>query len=104
MKFNGNSKRSAVALLLCGLFATAITGCQSTVGGQTLPSAYYLRDDVQFFPTGPKFKLTNELRAHEQYQLDQEAIRDGLGAEGAPAPGAPAPGAPGPAAPGPPTP
>lgn len=92
MKLNGNSRRSAAALLLCGLFATAVTGCQSTVGGQTLPSGYYLRDDVQFFPAGPKFKLTNELRAHEQYQLDQEAIRDGLGAEGAPtAPGPPAP-------------
>jgi len=91
MKLNGNSRRSAAALLLCGLFATAVTGCQSTVGGQTLPSGYYLRDDVQFFPAGPKFKLTNELRAHQQYQLDQQAIRDGLEAEGAPAAAAPGP-------------
>jgi len=89
MKLNGNSRRSAAALLLCGLFATAVTGCQSTVGGQTLPSGYYLRDDVQFFPPGPKFKLTNELRAHEQYQIEQDEIRNGLGGGGAAAPGAP---------------
>ncbi len=63
---------------LCG----ALTGCQSTVGGQTLPSAYYLRDDVQYFPAGPEFKLTNTVQAMEQYKLDQ-----GIGpaaAQGAP--------------------
>jgi len=33
------------------------TGCQTSIGGQTLPSAYYLRDDVQYHTKGPEFKL-----------------------------------------------
>lgn len=65
---------------LCG----ALTGCQSTVGGQTLPSAYYLRDDVQYFPAGPEFKLTNTVQAMEKYKLDQ-----GYGESGSAGPGTP---------------
>ena len=54
----GNSR---LWTLLCGLALTAAsTGClQSLVGGQTLPSAYYLTDDVQYFPH-PTFKLARE--------------------------------------------
>ena len=57
---------------LCGL----LTGCQSTVGGQTLPSAYYLRDDVQYFPAGPEFVLTKTVEAQEQYKLEQQGFND----------------------------
>ena len=41
-----------------GLFALGLlgilglTGCQIDVGGQTLPSPWYLNDDVQYFPPG----------------------------------------------------
>jgi hypothetical protein len=47
-------------------------GCQTTMGGQTLPSAYYLRDDVQYFPAGPQDKVFNERRALEQYKAGQQ--------------------------------
>ena len=47
-------------LLVGGLMST---GCQSHVGGQTLPSPYYLTDDVQYFPAGPEFKLSREAAA-----------------------------------------
>ena len=40
-----------------------LTGCQVDVGGQTLPSAYYLQDDIQYFPAGPEFKLSKEAAA-----------------------------------------
>ena len=30
------------------------------MGGQTLPSPFFLRDDIQYFPKGPEFKLQNE--------------------------------------------
>jgi hypothetical protein len=43
------------------------TGCQVDVGGQTLPSAYYQKDDVQYFPPGPEFKLTREAAAQKLY-------------------------------------
>ena len=57
--------------MLCGavaLSSVALTGCQGTYGGQTLPSPYYLRDDIQYFPKGPEFKLSNEAAAQKQYQ------------------------------------
>ena len=42
------------------LAAMASIGCQVDVGGQTLPSPHYLTDDIQFFPAGPEFPLSNE--------------------------------------------
>lgn len=52
-----------------------LTGCQVDVGGQTLPSPYYLWDDIQYFPAGPEFKLPNEAaelrREAEQARLDK---------------------------------
>ena len=72
------------ALFAFGLLATAAVGCQSTVGGQTLPSPNYLRDDVQYFPPGSETRLPNLRRALEQYRLNQQNIGDGLGAPPAP--------------------
>lgn len=43
--------------------SVASTGCQVHVGGQTLPSPYYLSDDIQYFPAGPEFKLSREAAA-----------------------------------------
>jgi hypothetical protein len=54
-----------------GLVATACsTGCQVDVGGQTLPSPYYMEDDVQYFPPGPEFKLSREAAALQAAQAD----------------------------------
>jgi hypothetical protein len=51
----------------CGLTlllaAVGSTGCQSSIGGQTLPSPYYMADDVQYYAPGPEFKLSNEAAA-----------------------------------------
>ena len=57
----------AVAAMTCG------SGCQVTVGGQTLPSPYYMSDDVQYFPAGPEFKLSREAAQLEAYRLQEEA-------------------------------
>ncbi len=62
-------KSRSLSLILCGaciLAAVASTGCQSSIGGQTLPSAYFLQDDVQFFPPGPEFKLSREAAAQKE--------------------------------------
>ena len=67
-----------LAVLCCGLVPLAVAGCQSSIGGQTLPSAYYLRDDVQYYPAGPEFLLPNQKRALEEYRLEQESIRQGI--------------------------
>ena len=49
----------------------ALTGCQVDVGGQTLPSPYYMQDDIQYFPPGPEFKLSREAAALKASQQGQ---------------------------------
>lgn len=72
MKSTEISKWSRAALCTLGMLATAAVGCQSTISGQTLPSAYYLSDDVQYHPAGEEDRLPNQRRALEQYKLSQE--------------------------------
>lgn len=63
-----------VVLLGLGLFAAiGLTGCQVDIGGQTLPSPYYMDDDVQYFPPGPEFKLAREAAAMRQF-AEQQAV------------------------------
>lgn len=71
----GQNLLLGAALLLCG---TSVGCFQSSVNGQTLPSAYYLEDDVQYFMKGPETKLPNQIRALERYKADKEAERGGL--------------------------
>ena len=61
-----------------GLVLISATGCQTTIGGQTLPSAYFLTDDVQYFPAGSPDKLFQERRALEQYKAGQEQQTPGV--------------------------
>ncbi len=65
----------ASSLLVCGAIAllTSTTGCQVDVGGQTLPSPYYMKDDVQYFAPGPEFKLSREAAALQQAKAQQQA-------------------------------
>jgi len=84
MTFNRVKQYPRLLLLAGGLFILSATGCsfQSTVGGQTLPSHSYLKDDVQFFPTGGEEQLPNLRRALDEYRLERESIRAGLRDEG----------------------
>ena len=95
LKFANASWLGLVAAALITVVGSA--GCQTTVGGQTLPSAYYLQDDVQYFPAGPQDKLFNERRALEQYKAGQlEETGPGVASPAPPQAGpaaAPAPGA-----------
>lgn len=86
MNLNHHSHRSWLILAGVLLQTAASVGCQSTVGGQTLPSAYYLRDDVQYFPPGPEFVLTRQVEAIEEYKLRQQGAAGAVEAPG-PAPG-----------------
>lgn len=70
-------KIGSTLLLGVALASTALTGCQTSVGGQTLPSASYLRDDVQFYPAGPEEQLANQKAALEEYKLQQEGFAAG---------------------------
>ena len=75
-----SSRRNLLARL--GLLAllpvfclTVATGCQSTINGQTLPSPYYLQDDVQYFPAGPEFKLSREAAALQAARAEEKLNR-----------------------------
>ena len=63
-------------LLGLGVLPLAVTGCQSTVGGQTLPSANFLEDDIQFFPAGPEFQLSRQVEEIQRYNLEREGYID----------------------------
>jgi hypothetical protein len=62
-------RSSLVLLAVAG--AISLTGCQADIGGQTLPSGYYLQDDIQYFPAGPEFKLSKEAAAQKEYRAEQ---------------------------------
>ncbi|MFM9025218.1 MAG: hypothetical protein ACKON7_07760 [Planctomycetaceae bacterium] len=64
---------SRTLLLGAALSTPWLTGCQVDVGGQTLPSAYYLQDDIQYFPAGPEFKLSREAAALKAYGKETAA-------------------------------
>lgn len=66
-------KFAFLGLALAGGLATS-TGCQVSVAGQTLPSPYYLEDDVQYFAAGPENKLANETAALNKARA--EAVRN----------------------------
>ena len=72
MKFSSLNRRGG--LLAGGLLLAACaasTGCQVDVAGQTMPSAYHLTDDVQYYAPGPEFKLSAEAAALAEQRADE---------------------------------
>jgi hypothetical protein len=70
-----NQKHAAgwkLALVLLSPAVALFTGCQVEIAGQTLPSPYYLTDDVQYYAPGPEFKLAREAAAMQE---QSEAIK-----------------------------
>ena len=65
---------AVAGLAAVAAFSGSLSGCQTVMGGQTLPSAYYLRDDVQYHPAGPEFKLSNTVRALEDYRNQKAGL------------------------------
>jgi len=53
-----------------------LTGCQVDIAGQTLPSPYYLTDDVQYYAPGPGFKLAREAAAMQELAAEQISEAD----------------------------
>jgi hypothetical protein len=70
------------AALGCLAVSLLSTGCATTVGGQTLPSAWYLRDDIQYYPPGPEMKLQRQVDAIEEYNARRANALGGAPAAG----------------------
>jgi hypothetical protein len=68
-----SSKTTSHSRLQATLAALGSTGCQGYYAGQTLPSGYYIADDIQYHAPGPEFKLSREAAAQKAYKADLEA-------------------------------
>ncbi len=73
MKANKARHWTRAVLLGAGLAALSATGCQSHIGGQMLPSPWYLKDDVQYFAPASENKLASESAAMKAFAADQDA-------------------------------
>ncbi len=67
-------RRALLSLGVCSTLGIA-TGCQVDIAGQTLPSPWYQKDDIQYFPPGPEFKLSREAAAQQAFTENQAAQR-----------------------------
>ncbi len=67
---SNTKKRSLLAGVVLAT-TLGLTGCQVEQNGQVLPSANAMSDSVQYFPTGPKFKLEKEAAAMKAYGEQQ---------------------------------
>lgn len=77
MNHVSGKSRSGFTLLgavLLGACA-ASTGCQVDVTGQTLPSPYWLTDDVQYYAPDPEFKLSREAAALAEQRADEISVQ-----------------------------
>lgn len=71
----------------CALgLAMALTGCQTWVGGMTLPTPHYLEHPAQYFRPDPVFPQQRELARQEEI-----AAQVAPGVPPAPLPGMPVP-------------
>lgn len=78
MKRNFSARRTTTTLALTvavGFILVGSTGCQVSMNGQTLPSPYYLQDDVQYYPAGPEFKLPREAAALRAAKAEEKLNR-----------------------------
>lgn len=69
------TSKSIVLTLAAGFCLVGATGCQVSLNGQTLPSPYYLQDDIQYFPAGPEFKLPREAAALRAARAEEKLNR-----------------------------
>ena len=71
-KINHASKFALAAALVLPA-VSMLAGCQVEMAGQTLPSPYYLTDDVQYYAPGPEFKLAREAAAQQELRAAIES-------------------------------
>ena len=74
-ELNRRKIQSIALTLVAGFCLASATGCQVSLNGQTRPSPYYLQDDVQYFPSGPEFKLPREAAALRAARAEEKLSR-----------------------------
>ena len=79
-RHNHSSRKSwrLAATLIGPALLLAATGCQVEMAGVTLPSPYYLTDDVQYYAPAPsEFKLSREAAALQEQAEAIESQQQG---------------------------
>jgi hypothetical protein len=69
-----SKKRCRARKALLGIAVSGclgLTGCMGNYSGQNLPSAYYLNSQVQYYPPGNQFMLSEEAAAQKAYRESQ---------------------------------
>lgn len=65
--------RRIMSGMVFAMVCVATTGCQTYQLGQVLPTPYFMRDDIQYFPKGPQHPLANELNAMQAAEAEHQA-------------------------------
>ena len=63
----------------CGIASLCLltllgVGCRTEIKSPTA-SPYYLLDGHEYCPSGPEFKLSNQVQALEEYKLERAKLR-----------------------------
>ena len=64
-----------MAVLASGAL-TALTGCQLTQNWQTLPSPYYLDNQIQYFPAGHEVQFQGEVDRMKREQVNRQLSQE----------------------------
>ena len=72
-----NEKAWSCEFALSCLIMLSVVGCRTEIKPQT-PSPYYLLDGHEYCPSGPEFKLSNQVQALEEYKLERDQRRAAL--------------------------
>lgn len=67
--------RGAAFVLAIGTLSI-FSGCQMTQNGQTLPSPYYLDNEIQYFPAGNEFQFQGEVDRMKREQVNRQLSQE----------------------------
>ena len=78
MKSIDSTGRTLLGVLaISALLIAPFVGCQVTRNGQTLPSPYYLDDDIQYHPSGNEFQYQQEVDQMNKINAERAAAVNG---------------------------
>lgn len=70
------AKLALMSLMICfSIVYTVVNHTSSANRVQALPQPYYLGEGIQYFPTGPKFRLSKEAAGVKAYRDEQNELQ-----------------------------
>ena len=75
MKFERKKSRLILGIALAAMVVGLLplfSGCQMVQNGQTLPSPWYLDNEIQYFPSGNEFQYQQEVDRINREKADRQ--------------------------------